>query len=385
MTVATALSATVGALAVRPGAGLGQSLVGTRQNWASRLARGQTANALPDLMASLFNLCSHAHRLCCQWALDAAAGLSVAEPACDSLVPLHDASRLQLETAREHIRRIGLDWPRMLAPQPDAVGTSQATDALLRCPLLQATPSWPAALAWLESDLLHLSARDWLAQWSLRGADWLQEWSCAGQGWLPTLVQQARPADSPLALDMSAALQPHASVQSLQVLADALACHPGLSMRPQWQGACAHTGSWTRLRAAPAVGPLTPWALLGSRLAELIRLCLPDAPGQGGQWLAGGRMACGPQQGLAWVEMARGLLVYRVALVADPAIDPARVAACDVLAPTEWNFHPLGEVARRLSAIDPAQPLQAIQHQTRLLMAAFDPCVPFSMLEAPHA
>ena len=106
--MSTALSSLAGSLRVAPGAPLPLALQSSRQDWAPRLARGQAVSALPGLMASLFNLCSHAHRLCAQLAIEAAApGLLPA--------PQQVAQRLRTETAQEHIRRIGLDWPRLLA------------------------------------------------------------------------------------------------------------------------------------------------------------------------------------------------------------------------------------------------------------------------------
>jgi coenzyme F420-reducing hydrogenase alpha subunit len=79
--------------------------------------------------------------------------------------------------------------------------------------------------------------------------------------------------------------------------------------------------------------------------------------------------------------MARGLLVHQV------EVDPAShsVLACRVLAPTEWNFHPQGEVARRLARLDPGLPEATLARQVNLLVAAFDPCLPFHIrhLAAP--
>lgn len=73
--------------------------------------------------------------------------------------------------------------------------------------------------------------------------------------------------------------------------------------------------------------------------------------------------------------MARGLLVHQVEV--DP--EAQRVLACRVVAPTEWNFHPQGEVAQRLARLDPELPDCAIARRVNLLVAAFDPCVPFAI------
>lgn len=351
-----------GALRVTPGAPPPLGLQSSRQDWASRMGHGVPAARLPGLMASLFNLCSHAHRLCSELAIGAAV---------PGLLPPPDAvaGRLRRETAMEHIRRIGLDWPRLLAPAL----TPQATDALRACPLPrqdEADP-WPALRDWLQHALLHMPAADWLAAWRAGGSDWLDTWAQRHGQWLPLIVRGARAADSGPALQPDNALRPHADAISLRMLGATLAHKPAFALRPLWHGTCAHTGPWSRIGHLAEDMPLTPWGLLGARLAELARLALDGGDG----CLAHGAVATGPNRGLAWVEMARGLLVHQV------EVDPAsgRVLACRVVAPTEWNFHPQGEVAQRLARLDPAQPETALARRVHLLVAAFDPCVPFTI------
>jgi Ni,Fe-hydrogenase I large subunit len=81
--------------------------------------------------------------------------------------------------------------------------------------------------------------------------------------------------------------------------------------------------------------------------------------------LATGAMKLGPGQALAWCEMARGLLLHWVQLDAQGAVQDYRVVA-----PTEWNFHPDGALARALAALPASDTLAA-----STLAAAFDPCV----------
>lgn len=388
-----------GGLRVVPGAQPPQALQSSRRNWAAQLAVGQSATALPGLLASVFNLCSHAHRVCAQLALEAA--MPGVQPA---LPPLHVAQRLHTETAQEHIRRMGLDWPRLLAAPGTGAqgvdGAAQAHAALQRCPLLtsaahasaHASPSgdtgpWPATLAWLQTELLHMPATAWLAQWQAGGAGWLRDWAAGRPGWLATLLQGARLADVAAPVNPATALRVHADTGAdteaaqavgMRELSAALDAQPGFALRPQWRGGCAHTGNWARLHN-PAIGQaLTPWGLLGSRLAELAQLCLHGAhpPGEPAV-LSFGAVPVGEGQGLAWVEMARGLLVHRVAV--SNAQGRAKVVACDVVAPTEWNFHPHGVVAHCVAGLDVGEPADMIERRVRLLMAAFDPCVPFEV------
>lgn len=361
-----------GSLRVRPGAPLPGALHSGRQDWAGRVGRGQSANALPGLLSGLFSLCGHAHRLCAQLAIHAAAPGSLVAPA-------DVTQRLRRETAQEHVRRIGLDWPRLLAGPSGVDVTDAALASLQACPLLKAMPEhdpWPATLDWLQRECLQMPAGTWLRAWQACGADWLLDWSRRHTGWLPALLHRAREADTGPALDMGLALRLHADPGALRTLAAALALKDGFAMRPQWHGAAAHTGPWARQNTPDDGLALSPWALLGSRLAELARLCLLGEAAHGGAtWLGHGALRTGERQGLAWVEMARGLLVHQVEI--DAAGDNAQVLACRVLAPTEWNFHPQGEVARRVAALDTRVPAPQLARQVGLLMAAFDPCVPF--------
>ena len=378
LTGSTGLSSLAGSLRVAPGAPLPLALQSSRPDWAPRLARGQAVSALPGLMASLFNLCSHAHRLCSQLAIEAASpGLLPA--------PQQVAQRLRTETAQEHIRRIGLDWPRLLATDAQGPWATQAQAALKACPLLApaataAADPWPDTRTWLQEQLLQMPATPWLRAWQACGADWLLDWSHRHRGWLGALVRTARAADSAAPLSPASALRVPAGASDARALSVAMTEQAGFCLQPHWHGGSAHTGSWTRLNDPSADLPLTPWALLGSRIAELVRLCQPDAPGQSGaDWLCFGSLATGERQGMAWVEMARGLLVHQVAIDAPVGDAPARVAACRVLAPTEWNFHPQGVVAQRIAALDKGQPAEDTERRVRLLMAAFDPCVPFEV------
>jgi Ni,Fe-hydrogenase I large subunit len=75
-----------------------------------------------------------------------------------------------------------------------------------------------------------------------------------------------------------------------------------------------------------------------------------------------------PGEGLAAVQTARGLLLHR-ARIAD-----GRVAAYQIVAPTEWNFHPRGALVRGLEGA-PAEDEAALVRDARLVVQALDPCV----------
>ncbi|MCF8206270.1 MAG: hydrogenase formation protein [Methylotenera sp.] len=366
----SALDALAGVLRLRPGQARPGSVRNNRPDWAGTLARGKPAADVPALLGGLYNLCGHAHRLCAQMALAAAEGAPA--PAAGPA-----ALALRVETLREHARRITLDWPAALSP----AAAADAELSLRCCPVLRSPEAdLHDTRLWLQRHLLGMPAADWLQGWlqGPQGEAWWADWSAAGHGWLPALVRNARAAaDWPVAA--AEPLHVHAGTVSLRQLARSLREEPGYTRQPRWQDDCAETGVWTRLHDVARPMPASPWARLGYRVAELTRLCLPDEPGQAGQgWLAFGALPIAPGEGLAWVEMARGLLVHHATL---EGVDTPRVASYRVLAPTEWNFHAEGAVATALEGLRPAHGAFA-QRRVAALMAAYDPCVRFEV-DAP--
>lgn len=362
------MEALTGVVRLRPGQARPRSVENQRPDWAQALVLGKPVGDVPGLLASLYSLCGHAHRLCAQLALHAAAGTGTPHPP--------GAERaLQRETLCEHVRRIGLDWPVALAaPASRDAFAAAALKSLCACPALRPAGS-PVSMQdtrrWLERHLLGMPAPDWLDRWN-RDPHWLAAWSEAGKGWLPRLMHEARPlADWPLAA--AEPLHVHAGAVSLRQLARCLVADGGYTRQPRWQGDCTETGTWTRLNDAGRALPATPWQRLGARVAELVRLALPDAPTrQGSGWLAFGALPISAGEGLAWVEMARGLLVHHA------RVDGAVVSGYRVLAPTEWNFHAEGAVAVALEGMRPSQDALA-PRRIAALMAAYDPCVRFEV------
>ncbi|MDR2838816.1 MAG: nickel-dependent hydrogenase large subunit [Azonexus sp.] len=407
MTAIQSLAALTGELRLTPGAPLPGNLASTRPALAPRLSPGRSASELPALLAALFSLCGEAHRLCAQLAI-AAAAPELPPPAMPAL-----SERLRRETALEHVRRIGLDWPRLL----DASAAQAAAESLRRCPLSSRRggdgDDWLALRGWIASDLLRFPGDAWLAAWDAQGAAWLRDWSQRGDGWLAAMLRLAREADDPTPVAPTLALRPPApdTADEWRQFGAALEATPQLALQPRWRGVCAHTGSWSRRRNPANPPPLTAWATLGARIAELIRLSQPaqseatattplllggrddhiqtagaaTPAGQGAALLSCGALATGPRRGLAWVEMARGLLLHQVTV--DGAGEAATVRACQVVAPSEWNFHPEGVVAQALARLPPACPADEALRRVHLLIAAFDPCLPFTVAraEASHA
>ncbi|HXY59306.1 MAG TPA: nickel-dependent hydrogenase large subunit [Methylocystis sp.] len=92
---------------------------------------------------------------------------------------------------------------------------------------------------------------------------------------------------------------------------------------------------------------------------------------------AGCAVSPSPREGFAVAETSRGRLYHWVRLSADD-----RIADYQIVAPTEWNFHPAGPfVAALLGA---AVPREAAERRIVQLAGLIDPCVPFRVEVKEH-
>ena len=346
---------------------------------AGRLARllaGQRGEQVGQTLTSVFTLCAHAHLRTAALALTAAQSGSDAPPAAETPV------LLWVETARDHLRSIALDWPQR---QAGASSDAQSMAWLRDCPLplasgktsADAASAWQTLAAlrtWLEERILHQPVSDWLD--AHRQADALADWCTAQATRLPparclanwhTRANSLTPDSHFLqVLDLDPARQ----AAQLRQLAQTLVHDPDFVQRPTWRSQCAENGPWARLRHGPTLASNrhSAWTRLAARWFELLELAAatPDTDRAGAApLLSSGALALADGQALAWSEMARGLLLHWVQLDGNGGVMDYRV-----LAPTEWNFHPAGALARAVAALAPDDTETA-----RMLASAYDPCV----------
>ncbi len=153
----------------------------------------------------------------------------------------------------------------------------------------------------------------------------------------------------------------------------------GFIAQPRWQGNCCETTSLTRTHT-PLLDDLKQLFANGllvrlvARLQEVAALAVAMVPGPVGGHAQPAWEASRPAVGIGQVAAARGQLVHRVELVRD------RVSDYRILAPTEWNFHPEGVLARALGALRGSA--EQIEMQARLLINAIDPCVGYELVVA---
>ena len=224
------------------------------------------------------------------------------------------------------------------------------------------------AAGWRERYALGMSPERWLRGWQTDPVAWLSTWSRDVDLPAARLLREA--AQAPCVAIPVRQLRVHADVSALRAWARDLAAEgTAVARQPTWMGSCAETGTWARLAESNPERYDTPLMRLGARMAEVAWLGMNDT-----DRLAVGALPISPGEAIAWVEMSRGLLIHHVQI--EGWGTAARIAACQVVAPTEWNFHPEGAVAQALETL----PLASTGAPTRtleILMEAYDPCVPY--------
>lgn len=373
-----------GRLLFHPGRPL-PAIESTRPFAVTDALRGQLSSVAPRWLAAVFTLCGGAHHLVATLATHAAQG----SPPVVAEADLIDLSRA---TLAEHLRRLWLDWPRLLMQQRPG-GDDMATLARL-LPALRQTGG--ARLDAASADALAQGVfgstadelRRWLDAWATRDDARAHAWVRRAHTLPARALAEVWEESATLATEALPALPQHLDDEALSTLWSRLMNAPAQSpfqSHPDWGGTPRETGPWTRSSPAPCRHARD--RLLG-RLAEVARLLLElSHDGMGSSpTLAAGAGPLAPGHGIAWCQMARGLLVHAVAVHADDAT--SRIEHYQVLAPTEWNFHPSGAAARALAALGP-NALQSPDRACGIVAAAFDPCVEFDIsrhsLEATHA
>ncbi len=342
-------------LALHEGRVAGCDIVSTRPDVARLLLQGRRCAEVLAALPRLFAICGASQAAAGALALAAAQGRSVDATAL--------AAAVADETLRETAHRVLLDWPRVHAEAPSA----EAVDAVraARLPRPGASTRQRIGMA-----VFGMPAAAWLA---LDSADTFAQWLADAPTAAARFVESATRAASPVALEVPLLCGPMLA-SGVEALAHAAEHDAAFIHAPLWQGQPAETGPLARLPQDPLLRALaeagTPRLVL--RLAARLRELALHLGDRAGNTLASGALRLGEDTGLAWVENARGLLVH-MARVRDD-----RTMLYRIVAPTDWNFHPQGALARGLlgAAAAGAAPLAA---QARLMVDALDPCVACSV------
>lgn len=364
------------------------SVHSTRPLAASRVLSGRAPAAAAAMVPLLYSICGRAQGAAAACATIAAAGLTPTPRA----LAAHEVG-VVLETIQEYLWRMLIDWPvavgrdGLTAPVALARQRVAAFDAAAPDARGDADAPQRAALA---QDLANVAAQHvygeaptaWLAR---RDVDAFDAWA-RGSRTLPAELLAELFRSTPTLGRSDVGLMPAPRREALErSVLPALCSTPEFERTPNWEGAPVETGALARVQAHPLVAALRArWGnavpvRMAARLVELAMLL--------GR-LQGTRVDDGalpwidaftphPGEGVAAVQTARGLLLHRVRVAG------GFVAGYQIVAPTEWNFHPDGALTRGLEGL-PATDETMLSRQARLVVQALDPCVACKV-EVAHA
>lgn len=378
----------------RTSQGLACRIASTRPVTAADRFAGRSPAATTALLPMLYSICAKAQAFACVASLEGACG-QLPAPA----IVARRRRMVSVETVREHLWRILLDWPRLLGETPDRATMAKILSLvkdLFRLSDPEGDLFRPGASAVAldrRGDARVLTDLDDLLARQVFGAHparWLDEVRDGGgfDRWLETVDTCAARLLRGL-IDADEAALGQADVAGLPELRDAdlialIGTPEGADFlaRPTWGGVARETSPFTRRAGCGLIrelidrhGPgllsrLTAQLLEVAMLLEDVRRELageaPDPP------MTPAFRTENAGIGIGRADAARGLLVHWA------RVDGERVMEYRILAPTEWNFHPQGILARSLAALPDAED-ERLRRQAEILIMATDPCVAFAL------
>ncbi|CCE11060.1 Hydrogenase expression/formation protein hupK [Bradyrhizobium sp. STM 3843] len=317
----------------------------------SRIFAGKPAEKAAAALPRLFSLCAAAHQVAFLSALDAAYAREVA--------PLTQQRRTHAVVAERLAELLrSLLVPRLAQDRGAAVGLRKLLQAVASLAADTADRSRIETLSQIKTALAALGLC-------------LQPEEIVPESPLASIVVAANDRDwtHPMLAD-----QGHLSAADDPLIVTRL-LDEGASFadRPDLSGRVPETGVWARhiLRTTSGASHGTLVERLRAKVAEIIQLV---------RWLENQQddnetrdsgvvesYPLGRGRGAAAVECARGRLYHAVELDG-----VGQIVHCEFLAPTEWNFHPRGPVARALTG---AAISMHDRDAVEALVGAFDACV----------
>ncbi|TGD74330.1 hypothetical protein E4634_09445 [Mangrovimicrobium sediminis] len=365
----------------------GVDIHSTRPVHIAQMFVGKSVTETLTLTRALFHVCTRAQLSASVQAVESARGVAVAPG-----IAARRQALVDMETLREHLWRLYLDWPGYTGAERDHDALAQAMQLQQRfdkalangqdlfLPGASGGAADHAAAQAVLDDMATLIERTALgesrAAWqSLESYEALQAWSGNNTGSIAGLLRHLARRD----WNASAALETIAlpALDALQARELAAQMHYlDFVTRPTWQGRHCETSSLSRSRS-PLVGDIQRRfgaGLLARAVAlvsEAVSLLDTLRRRLANEVTPATLRGSGSEPGVGWVEAARGCLVHTVELAGDTITDYR------ILAPTEWNFHPGGVLSQALSRL--RGDAGAIREQAAMLIELMDPCIGYTL------
>ncbi|MBI5006190.1 MAG: nickel-dependent hydrogenase large subunit [Nitrosomonadales bacterium] len=326
---------------------------------AAQVLKGRTPSEVVQIVPLLFSVCGRA-----QGAAASAALLAAMREQSPAIATMEHA--IVCEALQEHLWRVMLDWPDLLGiPQQDQYFAGWY--ALLR-QIGAGEAGMADFLQGFERDGLGMSAAEW------RGLD---SYAAVQAWWRKSAGALARPLAKLDEMQQSRngrnepRLLPAWSAAEAQQ-ACAVKWDTNFSAYPHWLGAAAETGAWSYHPEHPLLRDV--WQQSGSQALTRVLARIVDAVEMASGAAAPRLDMASPaaDEGVAAVRTARGLLLHHVRLDGDT------VADYQIVAPTEWNFHPAGAFAQGICGLQEHDG-GLLEYRAQIEALSLDPCVAYEV------
>ena len=360
---------------------------------AVKIFHGKTVAELLQTLPLLYHVCGVAQA-------------SAAVAACEQAMAIYPGEAVRqgrdmlvwMETVREHLWRILIDWADKLGEEKDKAGIAklqQYLPELKQALFADGNGFYPGARIdvnakgvhsvieglkqLLEQAVFAIPVQQWLGFTDQHA---LQHWLESVDTVAAKMLRRVMKIDQVENLNAMVGFLPALDESSLhQRLAQADA--EEFVAQPLWQGKPFETSVLCRQRQHPLIASSLAGSGNGVMTRMVARLVeLAGIPAILEQLLQ--QLLSAPQVwnvpalarhggvGLGQVEAARGRLIHRLEL------EEGVVRRYQILAPTEWNFHPQGIAAQLLKQL-PARDEVTLKQQADLLINTIDPCVRYQM------
>ncbi len=364
------------------------SIRSTRPYTLCTLFKGKTVEQCLQTVPLLYNICSNAQSYAALLSIEKALALKPDSTANNAREIL-----LMLETVTEHCWQILLDWPLWLAAEADKTklaefmlfnhkikpllfkqGNAFSLDSIVEIQTQAVLEQVQDLQTLINSRIFNGQlARFVELESEQQLINWLQN-----QSSIPALLLARLYRDNWQALGQNTiALLPELNGDSLQQLPRGIE----FSQWPDWQGQCYESSFLNRQLSQPLVKELYNRygnGLISRIVARLFEIAtmpehLRQKLAEAEQGHVTGKYSAfskGEGSAVAQVQAARGLLIHQLEL------KNKRIEDFQIIAPTEWNFHPAGVAAESLKQIV-EKDRGVLLEKVNFLLKAIDPCVKF--------
>ena len=346
------------------GNSVGATEIRSTRPMAAQILKGKTPAQVLQIVPLLFSVCGRAQSAAAAAAFQAAQQGGAAASATQERM-------IVCETLQEHLWRIMLDWPGLLGLPPREQRFA-GWYALLR-KVGAGEFGMNVFLQEFESNELGMP----LAEWQLLDTyHALQTWFNKAHSPMAQLLfkldelKAGRPGQS-----NSGLLPAWTAIEATRACGGRW--DAAFSARPDWLGEAAETGAWTYYADNKLLQDV--WQQSGSKVLVRLLARLLDVIAMASSSAAARLDVASPSvgEGLAVVRTARGLLMHHVRLAGE------NVAEYEIVAPTEWNFHPAGAFAQDMRGLV-EQDAKSLKRLAQIEALSLDPCVAYE-IEIIHA